>query len=186
MAAVNTNLSLNSQLFGWAGQENDLGITPRAELRFFGSEVLAATGAGNNQAITITIQLPPNFAYVLESYRLQLVGQNSATNPSWSPLSGLLAESNTGNGRWSVPVQSPVPTAGFNGSAVPLTTWTVQDKPQIMIFDGTGGGNSLIQMSTLNATANDTQYVTHFFARFLVYDIAQAFNVSVNTPLLTR
>jgi len=159
---------------------------PRAEINFeINNGAVTLSGVGDSQTIDITCVLPLSFAYVVQEISLtNLVGvdgdawepigicrirNNSIELPTWKHSMDLFSR-----GHYFV-------SATTRGRGYHLASPGELNR---MIIPGTSA-NLVIQLSniTLNQSA---MTIDGFLARFLVFDVNQAYFYGGNTPIPVR
>lgn len=159
------------------------GIYPRARLtaRFSGS--VAAKIASNTQHVTVTVTLPPNFAYVQDTSFFSL---RSATVPSDVDHYinyGYFRVSRDGSETTTIGNLVAPGLARFGDVGDGLKIWTIPQKFTDLIYNQTGGTPNVTYVLQDTEATDDTVVLTAAFnASFLVYDIMQATEVIVNAP----
>lgn len=195
MAFVQTVLTPEPRIFGFAGlPENvqDRSAVPRAEVVFseIGAGVTAqipvATG-GDTQGLFLRFTLPLGFAYALTYVSLFLDGADCA---DWDDVAiGFLQDDNVVGIR-SIRAGFAMRSYGETGDAVAssLKVWEASNHlPDILALpqpQAAQGVSVICQIS--NQVADGTAMNVDAYARFLMYDVAQAHNYAVNTPTLVR
>lgn len=180
---------IQTQLFaGYKHGSNDA----RAEVRAVGNAIaVAATGAGDNQLVSIIINPPANFAYALVDFNLTMVADTGTTYSF--PLSGSCVMQDaaaTAAASYITPLQIPAGPELLGDAADttrPGRTYTLQDGYRGVVIPIASDGQVEFNFRIYNDTANDVAYhISNYVARFLQYDINQAHHVRVNSPIPTR
>lgn len=152
--------------------------SPVAELVFaLQTQSIAAPGAGNNQVISITSSLPPNYGYAVTDISASLKSAVGAAN-NW-PLS-LVA--NLGGDDFTDSIELHADALVEGGAGAQVSVYRAMRLPNYVFTAASG----VLASSGRNTTANDGAYTFWFYFRALMYSIAQVKNISVNTPTLTR
>lgn len=192
MAEVNTAISASIAVFPFTGYR-DAVVTPtqaaRAEVRAQArNQAIAAVGVGDNQSVTISMTLPENFAYVLTDFTLNILRTTAAATYNW-PLQGELVffdavASGSRTREYQLGLTSP--GTGVKSGDQELATYKPIDVYSGLVFTRVSGENMLFQADLFNQTANDGAYSLDVTARFLQFDINQAFALAVNTAVPVR
>lgn len=187
MAIVTTIIEPDPVVLGWSGigdTMREVSKFPRAEVRFYDKQTMALAGAGDNQAFYTNLVLPSGYAYVLDTIRVLFQGVGGANPQNWTALGGAFANAQGPIKEYEIPIHADpylyANTAGHNG-----VIWETQDPPKTILIPR-GDEKCVGFMSAYNTVAADAQYSCTTFGRFLMYDINQAFDNEVNTPVLTR
>lgn len=188
MATTVTTLVPRMDLFGFTslpGGAQERSAIPRQEVVFniIDGDITVAAG-GADQSLTITCNLPINFAYALMDVHL---GINGADAADWS---------NTALGVWTDGDSSDRTIAAlFEGTSKGVSQntsssfgavtrqYTFGDKPGIILLPK---NEPKLVVKVSNATIDGALMNCHFMARCLMFDISQAHNWEVNTPIPVR
>ncbi len=191
MAVEQTVVTPNPAIFGFQGMPDIVGeqsIVPRGEVVFsvIGG-IVAATGVGDSQLLTVGCSLPVNFAYALLEVACELQGADAvdwdvASLSRWQDDNALPP---TGSQSIRIPVQGL--SHGIVQSATPSRLWTYGTIPNQIIIpkQGFAAGVSMANNFT-NGNLQGSSMVFDFYARFLMYDVAQAHHWQANTPTPIR
>jgi hypothetical protein len=180
----------------------------RGETIYTKNDLWAAPGAGNNRSINFTCELDNNFAWVLTdasctilvpnvaSMYLEAVGlleiaipSNSRTEyiygqyyayPSRQSDSGNTAIGSITADKWNTQYPIVTDTGGM--------TFDLVKTPNYMLIPFTQSGTNVVTVSNIFSedSLNGNQYSYRFAARFLQYDIDQAYDYRVQSPQLMR
>lgn len=145
---------------------------------------IPAPGAGDNQLLKLNITLPPNFAYSMVDYCLELRSSSSVFN--WQDNSVLQINQNTAGNGVSRPVGLKSTGTGLIGSTPQASAYYVPVCPTTALFRGINADSPFIQADFFNSTANDVEYFVLLYSRFLQFDIEQLRNLEVNSPIPVR
>lgn len=191
MAVVNEQIDLELMHFPWRNpplEETAYSNLPAGEVRFGTiSQTLTAPGAGNEQSVTMSCELPQNYAYVLlELYAAIAAPAAGATGNNFEPGAfGILIDAPASNvANQGVFFGDTAHGSTFFTNGVENLCWNFTRLPNLVLIAGSTTG--LLQCNFMNFTQNETGYSITFHARLARYSINQAYNVEVNTPLLTR
>lgn len=185
MAIVTTTIVPVLTLFPWqsrTGVQDTL--KPVAELMANSrDEAITLSGTGDTQETRWSVMLPPNFTYILKDFSASI--DIAATN-TWEDLQSLIYFDTVSGGS----SQTFEYGIGLKSEGVARRTGTTSQEQvyrpiaPLPSFMQVGGGlwtATFVDLTTEEGAAN-----FNCTARFLVYTIAQQFDVQVNTPLLTR
>lgn len=192
MAIVITAATFEEDLFPYDGaddierRQNDIA---RGELRLFSSTAIALTGVGDNQLLSFSHNLPRNWAWALLDFYarivmvatgtnawdacglLQIADDNSSVNQSFRATMELFSDDVcffTGNALEGRAFRLR-PERGFTGIILP-------------------GANDAVNFTgqLFNSTTQEAAAVFECYTRWLQYDVNQAHNYAINTPIPVR
>lgn len=167
-------------------------------------------GTGNNRSCAVTVELDRDYAWVLTdiSAIIMLFGNSDniyadavaftetalpdpggykyhynqlVSNPSRQSSTGTTGTGSVPSSNWNT--QYPI----LDVTAPSCMTFTPVSLPQFMLYPFDNSNNS-IDVTTVfsEAKSNGSPYTIRYSARFLQYDINQAYDWRVQSPLLTR
>ena len=188
-------------IFPWSGlpdQVRDQSRVPRGDVRFLiNRELLSKPAAGEDIDLQVFMTLPSNFAFAVAEVNAQIDATTGNDSNLWDASGQFNFNDGTPPGQiiyrqiaGYVGVSRTVDAnAGEYGK---LTTtggkriYSIQDPPNaILVPQNQSSCISLFRVA--NPTIDDNRnYVFTLFARFLMYDIQQAYNYEPNTPQLVR
>lgn len=163
---------------------------PRSEIRHTRRDVtIAATGVGDNQFVSISGNMPQNFAYCLTDLFFSLESAAGNTNNFDTTIAfGLIDSLSTGSARtWELHLPNLGSIAVKDADQKQIMAYHFQVMPSMVMSPPTGHQIGY-ELSAFNGTANDGAYLGNFYARFQQFDINQTINAAVNrqTPVRTR
>lgn len=191
MATVTTTIAPTLKLFPFTGFTEPYAertSAARAEvLASARNQVVAAAGAGDNQEVSVVIDLPVNFAYALVDYCLSINNSAAGATYNFARNGSLFLFDTTGAAGRTLDV--PI---GLEG----VEAVNDEDKPQVFyrpfnvwkgIVQAAAPGSQVRAIAELfNTTAADGAYAVDISARFIQYDVTQRHNFAVNSPQLVR
>lgn len=140
---------------------------------------VAATGAGDNQAINMSAVLPRANAYLFTGGSMVLSGVTAAANvgSGWASPNLRITPNPA---LWQVDqVQTLTRGFGVGDFGFASATWSDDVVPGAIRCDTTGS----FGVDVYNTTANDVEVYVGLYLRFLVYDIEQSLNVDFNASV---
>lgn len=192
MATVTTTAVAELMIFPFTGIIEPNNIQSLAARSVVTAQVdnqsIAASGAGDNQQLQINVDLPSNFAYAVLDFCMSITGVASAGTYNWSQGGSLVLRDALAGANSKV----EVPLGLEGGTAAPFDATgdsTMTYKPWCAfkgIIIPLPGDQVRAQTTLFNETANDIAYVVDMYSRFLQFDIAQANDYAVNSPIPTR
>ncbi len=191
MALTTTTLVAGLDELGWQSAPDvvrDFTNQPRGELRcLIPTTALTAGGTGNEMLVAGVAELPRNFAYSLLELYFRISKTVAATNNFEASAAVSIIDDNDGSNE-TVDFQFEMVSVGVCsiGSLFETRLYAPVVLPKLIMIAPGGQGPADLVVRCLNRTQDDDDYAAAMFARFAVYDIAQAFNVGVNIPVLTR
>lgn len=143
--------------------------------------VITLSGVGDTQEVRWSITLPPNFSYVLKDLAVSVAVDGTNTWPAQANLvffntsaeAPQTFEYGLGMTSEGLSLGTTVTEARHYRPAGPL--------PSFMQL-----ADNVWQIVVVNATLQEPVANFNGVGRFLMYSIAQQFDTSINTPLLTR
>jgi len=185
MAALTQTISVPADAQRFSGIPfGSNNIYPRARINFNSATAITLKAAGNTKTVIFTMDLPPNFAYRLDS---SYVNFNLATNTEVSQYEDLgIAIVSLDITAGSVFMRMALESKG----AITDTTvaggqksWTLID-PITEVLQADASNIQIIYHLFDNDGVNETVALgLDFHVSFLQYDILQVTDVSVNAPL---
>ena len=180
----------------------------RGETIFTKNDIWAAPGSGNNRSINFTCDLDNNFAWVLTDASctflkssgegviyMESVGLLEISIPSNSRTEYIYGQFQCYPSRQNSAEQkvSDIEAAPWNSMWPVVTdtgamTFDLLRTPTYMLIPFSQSGNDQVTVSNIfsEAQADKGAYSYRFAARFLQYDINQAYDYRVQSPLITR
>lgn len=159
----------------------------RAEVRFTArDEAVAATGGGDNQLLAIRMNLPAGFAYVMTDYTMAIdnAGAGSLTWPSLGYMTTFdaLAPANR-----TVDIQTPITSNGVMkySSAGEIEVFAPSNLWRGVIIP-IETSQTRVQVNHYNTTDAGVAVNIDVAARFLQFDINQAWDTAVNSSIPVR
>ncbi len=211
MALVTTTVTPTETLNPFTGinevSREKSGIA-RAEVIYSAYGNWAATAAGDNRSISFSYSLDNAYGYVLMESSCAFIVFNSYLKMEATGV--MEVTSSLGPGASDVasqwyPYTSPGGKQDGTGStavgSIPAyadnTIFPITGQNGIMVFNLDPKPNGLLypysQRNTIDLVSmfgeealEEPQYAYRFFARFLQYDITQAYNYPLNSPVMTR
>lgn len=189
MAVVTTNIVPTQLQFPFSGfREPRAEVTSdaRAEiLAFVAGGSITLSGVGDTQRLIVTIDLPLNFAYVITDYVMELVGTAGdvfgfAAQGQAQLLNAVAAATQ------NIPVGVTSDGIAENAVTVDSRNYRLASKWSGVLLPSTSSDRIRMQLVMANPTTNQGAYTINLSARFLKYDISQAHDLRVNTPIPTR
>lgn len=186
MATTATPFTPEPQRFAYVGigsQSVDNPI-PQAEVIFaLFNQVVTAAAAGEDQNFSITCNLPKGYGYILSSVSLGLSENEAGDLANWN--SDLRARLTAGDNLWRA-------TPLFTASALYLRTavlkgrsFQIPDPPNKIILS-IGDNQATFAAESWTATIDQGSLAIDFLAKFLQFDLRQAYHWAVNTPWPVR
>jgi len=156
---------------------------PRQELVVWNTVLVAPPGAGNTRKHQITLTLPKNFSFVLVELQVVADVQIETVVNNWAAQ----AEGAWKNGGSALTIASYLDLRSGT-IAVPNTVrpYSIVGKTPSVVMIPQGGQECQAVLRLTDPTDNGPLTSVGIYARFLMYDIAQAHHWEVNTPTLTR
>jgi hypothetical protein len=193
---------------GGTDQDRLLRGAARGETIFTKNDIWAAPGTGDNRSINFTCDLDNNFAWVLTdasctflrsgsgAMHLEAVGLLEIALPSNSRTEYIYGQFTSLPGRMDSVGSTEIGAIAANryNTMYPVVTdvgsmtFDLWVKPNYMLIPFSQSGSQVVTVSNIfseTKTAGDA-YSYRFAARFLQYDIDQAYDYRVQSPQLTR
>jgi hypothetical protein len=179
----------------------------RGETIYTINDIWAQAGSGNKRSINFTCELDNSFAWVLTdascvfleagstSMYMEAVGMLEIELPSSSGLEYVYGQyqSFASRGADSGTPIGDIDSAKYNTQYPIVTdtagmTFDLAVKPNYMLLPFNQGGTSVVTVSSIFSedSTNQPAYSYRFAARFVQYDIDQAYDYRVQSPQLTR
>ncbi len=159
------------------------GIYPRARLTAVHQGTVAAKIATNTQHVTATVNLPRNFAYVMDAMFFSLRSATAATEVDQYNSNAFVRVSSDGSATTAILNMTAPGLSFFSAVDDGLKIWTMPVKFSDLIFNQSSALPQLTYVIQDDDAVNATVVTTaNFFATYLVYDILQATEVQVNAP----
>ncbi len=161
-------------------------IYPRARVIFENTTEITAKGAGDTKAVTLNLDLPANFYYVVDSFYVGIgdIANNDSDNYETSALQTYNIEAQA-NGDIFTSVVGVLAQLDAGGQ---IMCFRRRDPAFSEIF-----GNQMGISTRLSTVFNDSDGVNasaamdcFTYATFLQYDVRQADMVRVNAPMPVR
>lgn len=174
-----------------------VGLQPRGEVVFAGSQTIAALGTGDEGNWTLQMNLPRNYHYRFVEANVTVSTVNAADLVEWQAAMRVLVSSDApGFVQWNFPmaaIEFPNDTTSYPIQAVTeftaagnsvLSYWKPQMEYGSFIDAANGAGRLLL--SWFNISASATNATTTFFRfRALIYDQDQVLKYPVHSPVPT-
>jgi len=186
MAVATTTFTPAPLIFPYAGLDTlggDRSAHPFAELRFTVlSGAVAVEAGGDSQKVDVTCNLPVNFAYTLMNAHYAIFGADIA---DWENGCDSFWTDGFGSGNNTRSMISPI------------ATWNeaVSETAKVFRFDiahlgvllpNSPASQPQFRVRNANPVINGSVMAINFHARFLQFNIEQAYNFAVNSPTPTR
>lgn len=189
MATVSTTIAPTirvNQFTGYVDARSPEGALARAEvlaLTLGGS--VAATGAGDNQFLTVNVNFPVNFAYVITDIA---VGLSAAAGNDCNFANSLDAKFFDDLTAPIIRIPMEVVAAGEAqaGSSNQGSKTYVGKDLWSGLLKQSAATTPRLQLQGYNETANDGAYSVDVAVRALQYDIVQMHHLTVNSNIPTR
>lgn len=188
MAIETTDFTPTERIFPWGdtGAPNPTvrGLRPLGELYVNVLDgVVPVPSAGDNQNVTVNVNLPDNFVYLFMDTAVSVDGVGLATADNWEDLASIvLFDVSTGvvpNLEYSI---GYVSAGGIGFGTRWIHNWRAQAPfPTYML----AGGTRVLTRFT-NLTNDDIASNFNLVHRFIQYTVTQQFDAGVNSPILTR
>ena len=185
MAVVTTTIEPTLQALPWTNQGEDVRLalgSPRAELRYsVYNEQIASPGVGNTRKAVVNCDLPKGFGYALMDVNCRI--ETSSLNP-WELLSTVEITDDVSDPDYSIGMQLK-----SEGEINKTQVYESCSKlPSIVLHPVLPAANSTprLQATFIDDSDDGTSTSLYWFARFLVYDITQAYDSRVNRAVATR
>lgn len=187
MTVTTTTLALsaiNVPVIGAAPtQEQWRSPIPRSQ-KIFGttSSSVTVAGAGNEQALIVTANLPEGSAYVLVESAVSLVGADIA---DWQPSAFAALDDSVATPTYRDTFVADRGALWATGVTALGGTYRCHECPTQIVIPSAMDGGQLTYWIQNNVQDGVVMTCIAFF-RFLVFDLNQAYFYGVNTPMLTR
>lgn len=189
MATVTTTITPTTTPFAYSGFNEPWAegtALARGELRFNNSGTnIAATGAGDNQQVTITLNLSSLFAWVLCDFSV-LLTSNASETVNFADQAQLFLTDASDSSLRTVFANMELISQGTNfHSGVGQKLYMPRRTYSGVVISPLGGAPQL-QARFFNTQAQDAAYTGSVDGRFLQYDLSQANHVAVNSAVPVR
>jgi len=161
-------------------------IIPRGEVDYVVSAgAITVAGVGDDQRAQVFCNLPRGFGYVMSECSAMIEGGDVAQWDNGAIFR--LRDDNGGDQRWTVfrrfeASSSVISSGGTTKSKIYELLQPVPSK--VIICDRPAAGQLAVLFR--NITTDQDAGLMNFFARFLQYDLNQAFRWAVNSPFPVR
>jgi hypothetical protein len=214
MAIITTILTPEARhtpFTGGTDQERLLRGSARGVTSFFESTASnwPATGVGDNRSLTLSVSLDRDYAYVMTDMSAAFIKTSSSvmnmeavgfyeikipvpggSDYAYAPIVSYPSRQDGAGSNDIGNVDSNAYNSQYpilDTSSPAIMVFQAQDIPNYMLypFDNT---NNTVDLSFVfsESVANQTAYTCRFAARFIQYDISQAYDWRVQSPTLTR
>jgi hypothetical protein len=180
----------------------------RGETIYFKNDIWADAGSGNNRGLIFTFDLDRSYAYVLTDMSCAFLRSDSTINgmeatgllelgiPSVGGTeyiySQLLSHASRESGTPATAV-GDIPAYHYNnmyptGTNVGSMCFLLQDRPSYVLYPWNQDGTDSVSVSVMfgEEVQNYPAISYRFAAKFLQYDITQAYDYRINSPLMVR
>lgn len=157
---------------------------PRGEIDFIEqTAAVTISGAGDNQLLQIQCGIPRGFGYVLMDAYMTM--QNIDVD-AWSAATRFRILDSAATPTWRVNQRFEAGSVINTGTLFFHRTWQLVAPAwqKVIICDKGDDGQLLVQV--MNLTLDQAAGSVDFLARFLQFDLNQAYRWSVNTPFPVR
>lgn len=184
MAIEITTFTPEPQMFAYVtegGELLDRTNLPRAEIiHSLVGAIVPVPGLGDNQSVSIVMNLPQNFTYVMVDC---FAAVNGADASDWNAVAlGTNIQSDPPTFQtWFELTSTGALQISAGGSA---RAYNAPRLPRGLMRGATSGANASITIN--NPVDNGSAMTVNAYTRFLMYDVDQFHNVMVNTPQLQR
>lgn len=162
---------------------------PSAEINFSAYEVaITAAAAGESQKLTIGVNLPGQYAYQLTYLSAFMTDNEAGDMADWgADFRAFLSNTNSGSstGAWLAGLCLDGCGLWAHSATRKGRTWKLDKVPDKMVIPITGTTGRL-QLDNWNLSIDGGPMTLSFSAKFLQYDLAQAYNWAANTPIPIR
>lgn len=195
MALTSTTFSPNALLEPYIGPAptQDLWNTliPRAAIIFSVVQGAITTGgAGNEQKVIMNCKLPSGFAYAMREFVFFINDNDDAGDvDDWDDQAYLtlrddFAGESTSSWVYAIGAEKPSVSAHTTVTNLNSAYKPINPLLQKLVIPRAAGG--LLQFTSFNLVQDGGAMIVNAFARFLQYDLNQAYRAIVNTPVPTR
>lgn len=191
MATTFTSFTPAAQRVGYLGlgADNLNNPIPRAELNFaVYAGVVTAAAAGEDQQLDVTCTLPPGYGYTLIHMSAWWFDAEAADTADWdADFRSFVSNVNAGSdpGSWLSGIAMPGSNIWHQSAVLTGRTFVAADLPQKIIIP-LNGRSGLLTARNTNVTIDGGPLTFYFLAKFLEFDLNQAYHWAVNTPWPTR
>lgn len=188
MAVVTTSLTPGQRYFPFTGftPQSDRTSDARAEVvAFISGGSITLSGVGDTQRLLVTIDMPLNFAYVITDFLMELVSTAGDVFGFAADGQALLLTSTSG-AIVTIPLGVVSDGVAENAVTVDSRSYHLAGKWSGVMIPDTSSDQIRLQVVMANPTTNQGAYTIQLAARFLQYDIMQAHDLRVNTPIPVR
>ena len=211
MALVTTTVTPELRYTPFTGiseRERENSAIARAESVYYKNDIWPASGAGDNKGLIFTFDLSSSFAYVLTDMSCAFLTTNNTMRMKASSLVEFAIPSQNGTeyiynamsavaGRQDNSGNTAIgtitadrynmlfPTGTSTGSMIFTLT---NSAPTYLLYPWYQDGNNVVSVSVMFGEEEDQEgaYSYRFACKFIQYDISQAYDYRLNTPLLLR
>lgn len=191
MAELTETVTAPARIFPWQGlndPERVRSIVPRSDIRFLVVDQALTAQGSNTKRLDIQMPLPVGFAYAMSELHVKLVN-DAGTAINYQDQGRFAMRDNTD---WALTTQAIFQNmtapgaigAGYTGAS---KVWAVDGRIEKTIVQAQDDAGAVAEVYLFNTTNPDPiNYSLYCFARFLMYDIDQAYHFEPNTPQLVR
>jgi hypothetical protein len=211
MALVTTSVTpeiRHTPFTGLTEVDRERSAIARGETIYFKNDIWAAAGSGNNRGLIFTFDLDKNYAYVLTDMSCAFLISDSTINAMEATGLVELGIPSVGGTEYiysqmlsHASRQSGVPATGIGdipayhynnmyptGTNVGSMCFLLQDRPSYVLYPWKQSGTDTVSVSVMfgEEVANYAAMSYRFAAKFLQYDVTQAYDYRINSPLMVR
>lgn len=181
-----TNMTMEVVPYMGAGDMDKVNTPiPRAEINFIvTSGAITISGVGDTQELRFICALPNSYAYVVQEISIfQLYGDDIDAWENW----GACRIKNNQSGKTWAHSMDLWSRGEYNKDAIGSKNYHLSSPGELnrLIIPGVGGANLQVTLSNVT-TDQSAMVVDGFLARFLQFDINQAYFFGANTPVPIR
>lgn len=168
-------------------------IIPRAEVIFSQiGKAITTGGAGNEQRVVITLNLPAGYAYAFREFSFYMEDVDDAGDMNdWDDTASLSIQNNAasaGASQWVWFGQITKPAIAGHSTVTLLNgTWQLgypEESLSKIIIPAAMGAKASV--SIFNVTQDGGAMYSNLYARFMQYELNQAFRSILQTPIPVR
>jgi len=186
MATITTTITPDPDPFQYQGLGDSIDSwasnRPSAEVLFLdpGSAVTKG-GVADDQRLLIQCFLPRSFAWVLTELNFRMTATDAN---DWDSVARAFLQDGTAAPSWSSNIRIQNDGVSHNSSLALTRSYFGTQLPKKVVIPSADDG--LLEIKLFNVNLDGVAATIQFFARFLRYDLNQAYLWGVNTPALIR
>lgn len=187
MATTTTSFTPTPLVLPFAGARpnpsQDQSIIPNSEVIFrVNSGSIDLSGVGDVQRAIVDCLLPPGWGYLMTDWACSLADTVAGDTADWDDEAQLLLRDSSTSEVWRYTMGCSKPALGFSASTTLKSAAFAIRGPLLEKFIIPSVGSAQLFFSSFNLVTNQAAMVIQYFARFIRYDVNQAYNWPINTP----